>query len=295
MVYYSSQIKLRAGIGAICLLCIGLALMLVMPRDVPILGEHLADRARSANRQRWYREANPPPPTLLEIKTAAENGDAQAQQSLAEVYLTQLDYVHAMGWLKRAAEQGRSSAQLALAQILLEGRRCSPTSAAVPPDADEAVMWLGQAANQGNVQAWIKLGGCYQRGTGVEPNLTEAYKWFALARRQSNAVARVELECLQLQMSSEAIVAGQQAADHFIPSKDGSLPEPSYLSQLRVNGISMAGKKPLAIVNNRTLEESEQSSIKLNGRNLAIRCLKIEAASVLIQVGPFRKQLRLEE
>ena len=262
---------------------------------MPILAERIADHTRQRNRERWYQEANPPPKTLLDIKTAAEDGDASAQNGLAEVYVSEQDFGDAVKWYRKAAEQGRTNAQFALGQILLQGRKATATSADVPQDADEAVLWLGRAANQGDVQAQIEIGGCYQRGTGVEPNLIEAYKWFALAGCRSNAVARVALEHLQLQMNSQDIAAGQQAAKLFLPSTNGDLPEPSFLRQVRLNGISSSGQKPLAIVNNRTFGESEQGSIKLNGKTMQLRCVKIEATSVLVQVGPFRKQLRLAD
>ena len=291
----SADVNLRLIVGAAVFLSLGLVAIWLWPGGVPLLTERFAGQARRTNRERWYQEANTPPPTLLEIKTAAEDGDAGAQYNLAQVYASEQDFANAINWYRKAAEQGCTNAQLALGETLLQGRKQTVTSADVPPDADEGVLWLGRAANQGGVQAQIQLGGCYQRGTGVEPNLIEAYKWFALAARQSNAVARVGLEHLQLQMSRPDIAAGQHAAQLFLPNKNEDLPQPAYLGQVRLNGVSLSGNKPLAIVNNRTLGESEQTSIKLNGKTMQIRCLKIAATSVLVQVGPFRKQLRLAD
>jgi len=279
--------------GATGFLSLGLIGMWVWPEKVPFLAQRMADQTRQRNRERWYHASHQPPPTLLQIKTAAEDGQVAAQMTLAEVYVSEQDFAHAVTWYRKAAEQGWTNAQVALGQMLLQGRNETPTSTAIPRDADEALLWLGRAANQGNVPAQLELGGCYVRGTGVEPNLIEAYKWFALADPRSNAVAQVALEHLQLQMSRGDTAAGQQAATAFVPSKNADLPEHSYLAQLRLKGISPSAKKPLAIVNNRTLGESEEAFITLYGKTVKIRCLKIEAASVLVQVGPFRKQLRL--
>jgi len=292
---FVNRVNLRVTLvsGAVGCLILGLITVWLWPEKVPLLAASMAGHARLQNRERWYQDSHKPPPTLLEIKTAAENGDAQAQNTLAQVYASQQDFADAVNWYRKAAEQGSTNAQFALGEILLHGRNGTETSATISKDADEAVLWLGKAANQDDAAAQVELGGCYQRGAGVDENLVEAYKWFTLAARQSNTVARVALEHLTLQMKADEALEGEREAGLFVPSKNGELPEPAYLRQLRLKGISASGRKRLAIVNNRTLGESEEASIKLSSKTVEIRCLRIENSSVLVQVGPFRKQLML--
>src|SRR5579883_967793 len=58
--------------------------------------------ARHANMQRYYEEAHRKPPTLLEIKAAAEHGDANAQYQLADIYQSRGDFQTALGWFRKA-------------------------------------------------------------------------------------------------------------------------------------------------------------------------------------------------
>jgi hypothetical protein len=281
--------------GVIGLLSLSLSAIVLWPKKVLLMAGGWDEHTRRENRERWYHESHKPPPALLEIKTAAESGDPKAQITLAQVYASQQDFEKAGAWYRQAAEQGNIAAEFTLGEILLHGRSATQTSAALAPDPDEAVIWLGKAANQGDVAAQVELGGCYQRGSGVNADPIEAYKWFALAAGQSNTVARVELEHIVLRMTKEENEAGQRAAALFFPSQEGALPEPAYLSQLQLKGISQARGKRLAIVNNHTLAEFEHAFIKLNNKIVDVRCLRIETASVLIQVGPFRKQLSLAD
>ena len=89
--------------------------------------------------------------------TAAEQGDAYAQDNLALMYFTgqgvPQDYVLAALWYRKAAEQGYTDAQFNLAGMYFTGQ-------GVAKDAIEAHKWYNLAAakasadDQARYQAW---------------------------------------------------------------------------------------------------------------------------------------------
>ena len=82
------------------------------------------------------------------LKTAADNGEANAQITLAGMYRkgehVEKNVAEAIHWYRMAALQGHEHAQLALGTIFMEGTRKNPL---------EAKKWLKQAAGQGNSRA----------------------------------------------------------------------------------------------------------------------------------------------
>ncbi|MBY0345589.1 MAG: sel1 repeat family protein [Neisseriaceae bacterium] len=97
-----------------------------------------------------------------EVKTAAENGNADAQYELASRHL----YAYgggtenkSMGWLwmTQAAEQGNVFAQMALGRLYLAYTDVT-TAKGVEENNAEAVRWFSKAADQGNIQAIQMLG-----------------------------------------------------------------------------------------------------------------------------------------
>ena len=96
------------------------------------------DHAQAA---RWYR-------------TAADQGDAHAQHSLAVCYLigegVERDPARAARWFRRAAQQGHEGAQCELG-LLYE------TGDGVPCDVRRALHWYRLAAVQGMPEAVARL------------------------------------------------------------------------------------------------------------------------------------------
>ena len=63
----------------------------------------------------------------------------------------------------------------------------------VPEDDTKAVYWFHQAAEQGFVKAQLYLGIMYDNGLGVAEDVTKAVHWYRLAAEQGNAEAQFEL------------------------------------------------------------------------------------------------------
>jgi hypothetical protein len=126
------------------------------------------------------------PPELLE---KAQKGDAAAQCSLGELYLSQKDSANALKWLQMAAERGNADAQVALGRVYRNGT-------GVPRDLREAARWYRKAADQGSIGAENSLGSMYESGAGVPEDHAEAAIWYRRAAEQGSAEAQTNLGLL---------------------------------------------------------------------------------------------------
>lgn len=123
----------------------------------------------------------------------AQQGDAQAQTSLALLYLTghgvPQDDTAAMGWFRKAAEQGYAKAQYNLAYMYANGRGDWQNFRL-------AIEWFRKAAEQQHADAQLNLGLMYADGEGVAQDYAQAEKWYRLAAEQGNASALTNLGAL---------------------------------------------------------------------------------------------------
>ena len=142
------------------------------------------------------------------FRKAAEQGIAESQYILGCAYLKgagglPVDLEEAAKWLEKAVKQGNTDAQKVLDSIkdvvkLFGAAKKGDSEAMFKLSATflagnnetEAVKWLKKAAEQGNVQAQVTLGACYDDGKGVSEDAAEAVKWFRKAAEQGNASAQ---------------------------------------------------------------------------------------------------------
>jgi TPR repeat protein len=124
--------------------------------------------------------------TLEELLEQAEQGDADAQVSLASRYYEQdvKDHVEAERWYRLAANQGEAVAQYSLGYMYAKGH-------GVPQDYVARSGWFRLAAEQGLDLAQYELARAYVRGEGVPQNNVQAHKWanLAAARTTPNSPA----------------------------------------------------------------------------------------------------------
>lgn len=148
----------------------------------PTLGKVTADSLLDG------REA--PKPTIDELRTKAEKGDAKAQLSLGLVYaegtgVAQND-AEAVKWFRKAAELGNAVAQVYLGIEYANGKG---GKGHVAKNMAEALKWLRKAAEQGYVIAQLRLGEIFDEGQGVTKDPTEAVKWWTRAAEQGDGDA----------------------------------------------------------------------------------------------------------
>jgi TPR repeat protein len=83
-------------------------------------------------------------------------------------------YTQAAFWYRKAAEQGDADAQDALGDLYDKGQ-------GVPQDYAQAALWYRKAAEQGLAEAQLGLGTLYGGGRSGPQDFVESYFWFNLA------------------------------------------------------------------------------------------------------------------
>jgi len=92
--------------------------------------------------------------------------------------------------IRKAAEQGNADAQQLLGSMYMLGL-------GVENDEVQAFMWLRKAAEQGNAAAQLGLGTAYAHGHGVAKNDVQAVIWWSKSAEQGHKLAQAILEKLQ--------------------------------------------------------------------------------------------------
>jgi TPR repeat protein len=108
------------------------------------------------------------------VRTAAEHGDATAQNKMGQFYQRAGNYREAARWYRMAAEGGYAEAQQHLGWQYENGR-------GVARDYEAAMHWSRLAAEQGNAPAQWEVGWLYQNGLGVPRDYPAAIGWFRRA------------------------------------------------------------------------------------------------------------------
>jgi len=80
----------------------------------------------------------------------------------------------------------------------------------------------------------------------------------------------------------------------FVPkTPDEKPPEPTVSDLLMLRGISVVEGRKLAIINNYTVGEGEEFSLKFNGHTVKGQCVEIKEKSVIINSGGATKEIFL--
>ena len=109
----------------------------------------------------------------------------------------------AVKWFRKAAEQGHAQAQNNLGDMYRTGE-------GVPMDSKEAVKWFRKAAEQGEAQAQRNLGVMYDSGVGVLQNFVTAYAWINIAVANGNSTAEEYKPLIEKKMTAEQIAEAEE-------------------------------------------------------------------------------------
>ena len=127
---------------------------------------------------------------LSGLRARAEQGDADAQVSLAKAYWIgegiEKDRSKAIALWRKAAKQGDALAQGVLGTIYMHGE-------SIDIDQRQAVYWLSKSAKQGLARAQNSLGYAYDKGEGVDQDYRQAVQWYRKAASQGFALAQFNL------------------------------------------------------------------------------------------------------
>lgn len=241
---------------------------------------------------------------LEQIKAAAEAGDPAAQMKLGEKFILRQDQSQAEIWYRKSAGQGYAPAQAKVAERLLNNARML---AGLKPEvrtslAEEGVKWALLAANQGNQLGQAKLAETYAEGKFLKPDWIQAYKWAELAARQPGSMfnpagvsARSFRDSAILKLSSQELAEAKQLVAEFSPHSvaKSELPEPSWVQDIKLSGLSGPPDHRLAIINGTTFAQGESGDIKVGGRKVTVTCKELREKSVLVQAQGLDQPLEL--
>lgn len=182
------------------------------------------------------------PETVAIVTRMAEQGEANAQYQLAQLYRTgnavEQDDSIAAKWYSLAARQGHASAEAnlgahyALGQGVAQDERIAvelyrraaakghafaqynlglslSEGKGVAADETSAVKWYTLAAEQGHRSAQSNLGVMFVAGKGVEQDYVQAYMWWQIAADQGHEGARMNLAMVEKLMSAQQLLSAQ--------------------------------------------------------------------------------------
>jgi TPR repeat protein len=121
-----------------------------------------------------------------ELKRLDDQGDTEAQASLAHMYFTgrgvEQDQEAAIGWFHRAAEGGDLASQVHMGMI-----------SAQSGDYEAGFKWLSMAAEAGDADAMTNLAILYLRGLGVAADPKRGLEWFTKAAEAGDPATQAQL------------------------------------------------------------------------------------------------------
>ena len=149
-------------------------------------------------------------------KPLAEQGDADAQSNLGEMYAkgrgVPQDYKEALRLYRLSAEQGYADAQHNLGLMYQKGQ-------GVPQDYKTAVKWYRLSAEKGDAKAQNNLGFMYAKGQGVPQDYVSAHMWLNLSGSNGYKNAVTNRDIIEEIMSPSQIEEAQRLARNWKPTK----------------------------------------------------------------------------
>ena len=122
----------------------------------------------------------------------AEQGDADAQMRLAELYaegkIVEQNFKKALYWIKVSAERGNPIAQFGLGNLYWDEEKGAYVS--LPQDFKKAFYWFEKSAKQGNIDAKKMMGIMLDVGQGVTQDHEQALYWY----NQADAICSIGLD-----------------------------------------------------------------------------------------------------
>jgi TPR repeat protein len=147
------------------------------------------------------------------FELSANSGFTLAQDHLGNMYENGIgaptNLAKAFALFKMSAEKGLADAQFDLGQVYRAGNGTATNIA-------EAARWYLKAAGQGHQAAQINLAGMLADGAGVPRDLEDAYKWLTLAVQTGNPVASANRRTVAASMTPDQIISARKKVDDYI-------------------------------------------------------------------------------
>ncbi|TAK93202.1 MAG: sel1 repeat family protein [Verrucomicrobia bacterium] len=246
------------------------------------LGSFLALIAITASLVAGEKPASgkPPSPASMPLPGAEslQDGDALMLADRASDALREYE---------NAALHGNAEAGGRLGNLLLFGCKSFKTTQGVTANPAEGVRWTFVAATNRVASACENLGKAYELGIGVKTNLVEAYAWMRLARSFKPDLKLTHLDQLAVRLDSAQVRQAQELAETYRRGNWPTCPVKRLVngdSRLTLNGVTMGGRTPLAVINRQTFALGESGMVRLRDGSLRILCAEIGGNSVTVEV-----------
>ena len=163
---------------------------------------------------RTYTLYGPCSEALKWNKMAGEQGDVESQYEVGVIYTKggqgcPKDYTLAAKWFGKAAEQGDAAAQEKLGNFFLTGQ-------GVLKNYNKAAEWYTKAAKKGKPGAQYNLANCYLHGRGVSKDFVKSYAWFSLAANRRYRDAMAYRDELKKYMTPQQIAQGRELSARIL-------------------------------------------------------------------------------
>ena len=237
------------------------------------------------------------PPTLVQIKAAAEAGDPKAQYEYGKAI--PLDRkVERMEWILRSARAGYAPAQEELGD-LYASPFFDPDRKNRPANLRESVRWSSRAAYQGVPSAQFRIAGFYQHGEVLPKDRVAAYVWMRTANsnRLFGPSHKSSLDRLITEMSSVEITEAEDRLKTFTLQTDSKLNPVEVdllFAQCQLGATYVVNGVRQVVVNKVRFSQGETKDLVLAGEPISILCVSIEEKSVLLGIArtPYTRRLK---
>jgi len=190
-------------VASLVLLCIAIAVVALVLGYLmaPVIERRLAGREQSPrfSPETAMASSGSPAPSASVSRASWQGAASRSAQH------------RSLSDLRTFAEQGDAEAQWGLGILYHNGE-------GVPQDDAEAVRWFRRAADQAYVPALSALGSHYWSGRGVTQDYAQAYFWFQLALAEGDGKSKSLLEGLATQMTGSQIAEARQQAEAWLHS-----------------------------------------------------------------------------
>ena len=181
---------------------------------------------------------------LLSVLTAAEKGNADAQNTLGGMYAEGIGVakndVQAAQWYRKAAVQGHGLGQRNLGFMYRNGRGLAEND-------EQALHWYRKSAEQGNPLGQRGLAWMYTYGKGVEQSYEQAVHWYREAAEQGDATAQNNLGLMY--QEGEGVAQNDELAVRWYraAAEQGDAAAQNNLGDMYAEGQGVAQHDELAV------------------------------------------------
>lgn len=157
----------------------------------------------------------------------------------------------------------------------------------------EALKWMIPAAYQGDTSGQAALADFCLDGKRVKQDLIEAYKWGDIASKGaiydvSANSGRTIRDAAILKMDASQLAEARRRVAAFTPHvpQKSEWPEPAWVTKIKLNSVTAAGKMYFAVICSHSFEKGERGTVKIDGQSVVLQCLDVTAtsATILIEV-----------